>query len=83
MARPVVASPGAFEGIEAQPGRDLVVADSWEEQAEAILSLLGDPSRARSIGDSAHHCVQSRYRWEIRLAPLTAILSSPEKKAAA
>lgn len=83
MARPVVASPGAFEGIEAQPGRDLVVADSWEEQAEAILSLLGDPSRARSIGDSAHRCVQSRYRWEIRLAPLTAILSSPEKKAAA
>ena len=43
MARPVVASPGAFEGIEAEPGRDLLVADDAEAQAEAILA----PARRR------------------------------------
>ena len=42
MARPVVASPGAFEGIDAVPGRDLLVADG----AEAI----GQAARARMVG---------------------------------
>ena len=50
MARPVVASPAAFEGIEAEPGRDLLVADGAEAQAEAIAGLLADPARAAAMG---------------------------------
>src|SRR3546814_2225828 len=50
LACPVVASPAAFEGIEAKPGRDLIVADGAVAQAEAVLTLL-DPAIAQEIGD--------------------------------
>lgn len=79
MARPVVASPAAFEGIEAEPGRHLLVADSAEAQAEAIAGLLGDPERARALGRAARRRVEQAYRWEARLAGLGEIVGDPER----
>ncbi|HEX9954940.1 MAG TPA: TIGR03087 family PEP-CTERM/XrtA system glycosyltransferase [Allosphingosinicella sp.] len=83
MARPVVATPAAFEGIEAQPGRDLLVADSAEEQARAIRHLLSDPARAAALGAAARRRVEEVYSWEARLAPLAALVGLPRRKAAA
>jgi sugar transferase (PEP-CTERM/EpsH1 system associated) len=83
MARPVVASPAAFEGIEAEPGRDLVVAEGAEAQAEAIAGLLADRSRALSLGRAARARMVEAYRWEARLAPLAAILDLEPRRAAA
>jgi sugar transferase (PEP-CTERM/EpsH1 system associated) len=83
MARPVVASPPAFEGIEAEPGRDLVVADTPGAEAEAVLALLADPERAAALGKAARLRMEEGYRWQARLAPLAAILAQPRRKAAA
>ncbi len=83
MARPVVASPAAFEGIEAQSGRDLLVAETPEEEARAVLRLIVDRPAAEAIGASARRCVESAYRWEVRLRPLADILSAGERRAAA
>lgn len=69
MARPVVASSAAAEGIDALSGRDLVVADD-EAMTTAILDLLNHPIRAERIGRQAREQVQTRYRWEDRLEPL-------------
>jgi len=71
--RPVVATPAAFEGIEAEPGRDLLVADGAAGQAEAVASLLTDPARADAIGAAARRRVEQTYRWEARLEPLAAL----------
>ncbi|HEY0446265.1 MAG TPA: TIGR03087 family PEP-CTERM/XrtA system glycosyltransferase [Allosphingosinicella sp.] len=83
MARPVVASAAAFRGIEAQPGRDLIVADSAHEQARAVLDLLDDPIHAEAVGAAARRQMESVYRWEAQLAPLAAILGLAERQAAA
>ncbi|MDB5692888.1 MAG: family PEP-CTERM/XrtA system glycosyltransferase [Alphaproteobacteria bacterium] len=83
MARPVVASPAAFEGIDAKSGRDLIVAESAEEQAEAISDLLADPARAAAIGKAARRRVEQAYRWEAQLAPLAEIVGLGKRKAAA
>ncbi|HYW16248.1 MAG TPA: glycosyltransferase [Allosphingosinicella sp.] len=83
MARPVVASPAAFEGIEAEPGRHLLVAAEPEAQAEAITGLLDDPERARLLGAEARRRMEQHYRWEARLAPLAGIVAVPARKAAA
>ncbi|MEA3001552.1 MAG: hypothetical protein QOH81_340 [Sphingomonadales bacterium] len=83
MARPVVASPAAFEGIDAKPGRDLVVADGAEEQARAIGDLLADPPAAAAIGKAARRRMEQAYRWEAQLAPLAEILGLGKRKAAA
>jgi sugar transferase (PEP-CTERM/EpsH1 system associated) len=83
MARPVVASPAAFEGIEAEPGLDLIVAGGAEAQAEAISGLLADPERAAAMGRSARRRMEQVYRWEARLEPLADILGLAPRQAAA
>ncbi len=74
MARPVVASPAAFEGIEAEPGRDLLVADTAAAMARDIRSLLNKPVEAAALGQRARSLVERSYRWDARLAPLDAVL---------
>ena len=83
MARPVVASPAAFEGIEAEPGRHLLVAAEAEAQAEAIAGLTGDPERAAALGRSARRRMEQAYRWEARLEPLAGIVGAARRRAAA
>jgi len=83
MARPVVASSAAFEGIEAEPGRDLLVADGAAAQARAIGGLLADPSWAGELGRAARRRMEQAYRWDARLAPLAGILGVPRRQAAA
>ncbi|HEX8192472.1 MAG TPA: TIGR03087 family PEP-CTERM/XrtA system glycosyltransferase [Allosphingosinicella sp.] len=87
MAKPVVASPAAFEGIEAEPGRDLVLA-APAEQAAAIRHLLEHPAKARDIALAARCRMEAAYRWDARLAGLEAILfgnepAQAQRKAAA
>lgn len=83
MAKPVVASSAAFEGIEAEPGRDLIVAGGPDEQARAIRGLLASPERAREIGSAARARMLAAYRWEARLAPLAQIVFPHRARAAA
>jgi sugar transferase (PEP-CTERM/EpsH1 system associated) len=83
MARPVVASPAAFEGIEAEAGRHLLVAGEAEAQAEAVSGLLDDPRRAKAMGRAARRRMEEVYRWEARLAPLAGIVGQSPHKAAA
>ena len=79
MGRPVVASQPAFEGIEALPGRDLLVAD---DPVESVTALLADPDRRAEMGVAARRRMEFAYRWEARLAPLTEIVCGPERQAA-
>ena len=72
MARPVVASPAAAEGIDHRG--TLHVADGAADQAAAIGALLDDPSAAAALGAAARAQVLARYDWNARLAPLDALL---------
>jgi sugar transferase (PEP-CTERM/EpsH1 system associated) len=83
MAKAVVASPAAFEGIEAEPGLDLIVAATPQEQARAIRRLIDEPATATAIGSSARRRMELCYRWDSRLGPLDQILFPAMRKAAA
>ncbi|GHH21109.1 glycosyl transferase [Sphingomonas glacialis] len=72
MARPVVASRAAAEGID--HADTLRVGESVGEIADAVIALLDDPAAAGRLGRDARAQVQARYSWEARLAPLDAIL---------
>jgi len=73
MVRPVVASPAAFEGIDATPGVHLIVADPSEE-ANAVKALIGDRAHARAIATNGRARVEARYGWGARLAGLAALV---------
>jgi polysaccharide biosynthesis protein PslH len=74
MARPVVASPAAFEGLAAVPGEEVVVAQGWQAEADAVNALLADPARGDAIGAAARARIEARYSWDARLAPLDGML---------
>lgn len=63
MARPVVATPQAFEGIEATPGSDLLVAETpGAFAAEVIRILRGEQDPV--LGERARAQILARYGWE-------------------
>ncbi|WP_085219622.1 TIGR03087 family PEP-CTERM/XrtA system glycosyltransferase [Allosphingosinicella indica] len=80
MGRAVVASPAAFEGIDAEAGRDLIVA---ADPAEAVIALLTDPNRRDALGRAARRAVEARYHWDSCLAPLAELVGRAPALAAA
>ena len=85
MARPVVASRAAAEGID--HGGTIRVGGTVGEIAEEVIALLDDPAVAAAIGRDARAQVQARYSWDARLAPLDSILGisikAPPRRSAA
>ena len=75
MARPVVASPQAAEGIDAADDSDFLIAANPAEEAVKIVALLADPARAAAIGTAARARMEARYRWSATLAGLPDLLS--------
>ncbi|MDB5680351.1 MAG: glycosyl transferase family 1 [Sphingomonas bacterium] len=75
MARPVVASGPAAEGID--HGGTILSASSADDIARAVIELLGDKDRAETLGRQARAQVQRRYGWAARLAPLDALIGCP------
>ena len=72
MARPVVASAAAAEGID---HADTVrVATTAQDFADRICELFEAPEAAATLGQSARAQVIRRYGWDARLAPLDALL---------
>ncbi len=74
MAKPVVATAAAYEGLQATPGEHLVIANEPAEIAQEIIALLGDPARRLGIGNAARRHVTEHYDWNACLAPLDALL---------
>lgn len=74
MARPVVASPQAAEGIDAIDGVHFIVAADPAEEAGKICALLGDPSHGARLGRAARSRVEARYRWSETLGALPDLL---------
>ena len=74
MALPVVATPAAFGGIDAEPGRHLLVAEEPDRFARLVVRLLARPEEAARIGAAAREQVRRRYSWEHILGGLEAIL---------
>lgn len=74
MAKTVVLTPQALEGIDAQPGRDVIVAEHAPEFADAVVAQLAG---AGAIGRAARTRIEAAYGWDARLAPLDALLEAP------
>lgn len=67
-AKPIVSTALGVEGIDVQDGRELIVADTAETFAAAVLHLLRDAQTdgafGRQLGANAQRFVTARYRWQ-------------------
>jgi glycosyltransferase involved in cell wall biosynthesis len=73
MARPVAASPAAFEGIDATPGKHLLVAEGYD-MANAVSRLIAEPAYAAEIAKAGRERMVARYDWEAQLKALDVMI---------
>jgi polysaccharide biosynthesis protein PslH len=79
MAKPVVASHAAAEGIYAQDGVHFLVAATVEEEASQVAILLSDPMTRDRLGQAARAHVVRHYSWAGQLAALDDIMGYVSK----
>jgi glycosyltransferase involved in cell wall biosynthesis len=70
MGKPVVSTSVGLEGVEARPGVDVLKADTPQEFADGIASVLTSESLARRLGESGYRLVKERYSWPARAESL-------------
>jgi glycosyltransferase involved in cell wall biosynthesis len=71
-----VATSAAFEGIRAEPGRDLLVADGVAATVRCVLEVLD--GRHPGIGAAGRALIEARYSWQSGLARLDRILAASQ-----
>ena len=63
MRRPIVTTRLGCEGFDITPGREMMLADAPVDFADAVLALLNEPTRARSMTENAFAIVAQQYDW--------------------
>lgn len=64
LARSVVSTPLATEGISGEPGIHYRTASNPDSFAAAVLELLADPESRRRLGQNAASLIRAEYTWE-------------------
>jgi sugar transferase (PEP-CTERM/EpsH1 system associated) len=86
MARPVLASPQAMDGIAPCAGLERLVADSAESMARLADALIVSDDHD-ALGPAGRACVLNHYNWERNLARIDALLEgagvAPHRRAGA
>lgn len=72
MAKPVIVSAAALEGINAEPGLEVLLAGNEQQFIDATSALLSTSLEA--IGRAARKKVLSHYGWAGNLARIDALL---------
>ncbi len=62
--RPVLATPKGIEGLDLEPGRDVVVASGPAAFAAEVECLLVDRARRQALADAGRQAVR-RYDWRV------------------
>lgn len=62
-ATPLVASPQAVSALQIEAGRDVYVAQEPEDFAQAVLSLLAEPSERTRLGQAGRAYVEGHHHW--------------------
>jgi len=74
MRLPCITTPLANNALGAEAGREILIAETAEEFAAAILSLLNDPDRAAALAENGHRFIRERFGWEAQTEPLLRLM---------
>ena len=63
MSKAVVSTTVGAEGLPVQAGENILLADTPNDFAESVVSLLREPNERKRLGTSARALVQEKYSW--------------------
>lgn len=75
MAKPVIVTYDALEGIDAAEGTEVVLADGEAAFAAAAVRMAQEPETAKAIGAAARKRVVENFSWEGRLAGFDTLIA--------
>ncbi|HMN63293.1 MAG TPA: glycosyltransferase family 4 protein, partial [Anaerolinea sp.] len=61
---PVISTSIGAEGLEVEPGKNILLADQPEAFAQAVLDVLGDSELRNQLAQNGRKAVETRYDWE-------------------
>jgi glycosyltransferase involved in cell wall biosynthesis len=65
MGKAIVSTPAGINGLDLNPGSDVMVANTGAEMARAILDLVGNPMRRQGIEREARLTVEREFDWDV------------------
>ena len=65
MGKAVVSTTIGAEGLQAKDGENILLRDSPEDFARAVMSVLGDEALRRRLESAARLTVERHYDWEV------------------
>jgi sugar transferase (PEP-CTERM/EpsH1 system associated) len=75
MAKPVIVTSDALEGIDAAVGAELLLADDASSFAAAACLLAENPEQGALIGKAARSRMVSHFSWEAQLRRFDSLLT--------
>ena len=70
LGLPAVTTTMGLEGIQAQPGQDVWLANTPELFADAVIALLDNRTVAEATAHAARRYVERHHAWSSVLAPM-------------
>jgi glycosyltransferase involved in cell wall biosynthesis len=78
---PTVTTTVGLEGIDAQPGEEILVADTPSDFASAVVQILQDESLQTLLATKGRHLAEERYDWQVVLQEMDMIYNQIEPPA--
>lgn len=76
LQTPIVSTTVGAEGFAVADGRELLLADSPAEFAEAVLRLMADAALRTKLAEAGLACVRAHYDWSVIVPALEGIYSA-------
>lgn len=70
MELPMVVTPQSNEGIKAEDGKHLIIADTNQKFADEIVGLLENPARRDQLGKAARIFIKQKWSWDAHMEDL-------------
>jgi glycosyltransferase involved in cell wall biosynthesis len=65
MGKAIVSTQLGAEGLDIEHGRHMLLADTEQSFARAVIALITDQSLRQELGENAARLVRERYDWEV------------------
>jgi glycosyltransferase involved in cell wall biosynthesis len=74
LRTPVVSTSKGAEGLDVCDGEHLLIANTPEAFAQAVVRLLEEPDLGQQLAENAYHLVREAYDWKVVMPRLLNIL---------
>ena len=74
MARPVVTTGKAFEGIQGKPGEHALIEDDPKHFADKVVQLLNSKEKGAALSGNARGFILENYNWQTNIAALERLI---------